>query len=109
MVCLPSPRASAADASLRAMLHDPAVWPSPAVFSPERFLTPAGALDPSVPELTAAFGFGRRACAGSAMAHDALWICAAAVLWAFDIKRTVDAAGRPIEVSPDKYVVGVVW
>ncbi|GJE99021.1 cytochrome P450 [Phanerochaete sordida] len=90
-----------------ALLHDPARYPDPDVFRPERYLTPSGALDPSAPEPVAGFGFGRRACPGSFMAQDTLWIAAASLLWAFRMERAIDAAGRPIEISGE-YTVGVV-
>lgn len=75
---------------------------------PERFLTPAGELDPAAPEPEAAFGFGRRACAGAAMAQDTLWIYVASVLWAFEVERAVDAQGRPVDVT-GAFTSGAVW
>ncbi|GJE91858.1 cytochrome P450 [Phanerochaete sordida] len=90
-----------------AILLDPAQYPNPEPFMPERFLTPSGELDSNTPEPTAAFGYGRRACAGSAMALDTLWIVVTSLLWAFDVRRAVDAEGKEVEVA-DEYTVGVV-
>ena len=43
------------------ILHDPAVYPEPHEFRPERFLKPDGQLDPDVMDPSiACFGFGRR-------------------------------------------------
>jgi hypothetical protein len=47
----------------RSILHNPEDYPEPERFLPERYLTPAGALDPAVRDpRTACFGFGRRIC-----------------------------------------------
>ena len=43
----------------RAMLHDPAKYPQPDTFRPERFLTEDG-LFKEDPDIEAAYGFGRR-------------------------------------------------
>lgn len=47
------------DVHPRAILHDENVYPDPFEFKPERFLKD-GQLDLSVPDPSAAFGFGRR-------------------------------------------------
>lgn len=41
------------------MLHDPTKYPDPESFNQERFLTPSGQFKED-PDLTVAFGFGRR-------------------------------------------------
>ena len=48
------------DVIFRAMLHDPAFYPDPETFNPDRFLRD-GKIDPDVLDPTRmAFGFGRR-------------------------------------------------
>ncbi|KAI9439721.1 cytochrome P450 [Lactarius indigo] len=74
-----------------AILHDPAIYPEPSKFRPERFLDP-GAPAP-IPE--AAFGFGRRKCPGRALAWDAVWLAMASMLAVFDFLPATDADGRP--------------
>ena len=92
----------------RAILHDPKQYPDPDKFIPERFLTSDGQLDPSVPEPTASFGYGRRGCPGMYMGFDSLWITAASLVWAFDIERYVDAEGTAHEPTGE-YTFGLVW
>jgi cytochrome P450 len=91
----------------RAILHDPQTFPNPSVFSPERYLTPEGELDPNAPEIEAAFSFGRRACPGKYMALDALWIAATSIIWAFNITRACDANGNEVPISGN-YNIGLV-
>ncbi|GJF00668.1 cytochrome P450 [Phanerochaete sordida] len=82
-----------------AILHDPARYPDPEKFLPERFLDAHGALRADVPEPLAAFGYGRRVCPGRHFAYDLVWLAIANVLAAFDIVKPVDVHGRPVEPS----------
>jgi hypothetical protein len=52
------------------MLRDPATFPEPSRFNPERWLEPGA---PAFPD--AAFGFGRRECPGRFMARDSCVGC----------------------------------
>ncbi|GJE96382.1 cytochrome P450 [Phanerochaete sordida] len=100
------PKGSLVLANSWAMLHDPAMYPSPTSFDPDRFmLAGADALDARVREPDAAFGFGRRICPGRHLAYDAIWIAVACVLSVFDVRKARDAQGR--EVTPSgEYNVG---
>lgn len=104
------------------MFHDPALYPDPSTFRPERFLDAHGqpishsahdtastdpTFDPTtdpatkttnqphtIPDPTALiFGFGRRVCPGRYLAAHSVWLAAACILAAFDI-LPVDGEGK---------------
>jgi cytochrome P450 len=76
--------------------HDPAVYPDPMVFRPERFIdTPKHKAEPDPRNLI--FGYGRRVCPGRYVADNAVFITIAQTLTVFDISKPVDKAGRVIE------------
>ena len=68
------------------MLHDPTLYPDPDTFKPERFINTDGSfLDD--PNLTSAFGFGKRICPGRHVVDAILFSMAASLLAVFNIKR----------------------
>ena len=81
----------------RAILHDENRYPDPEAFEPNRFLTPDGQLDPTVPDPGEAFGYGRRICPGRHFAHDVLFLVMASILAGFSIEKPIDDKGHPIE------------
>lgn len=115
----------------RAIFHDETTYgPRTDLFIPERWLTKDGELNIKMRDSTSAFGFGRRICPvrcllslrlqssrtcvlnisgqGRDMAQWSIWICAASILAAFDIRKNVDENGVPIEPS-EEYTSGAVW
>jgi cytochrome P450 len=78
-------------------MHDPAVFPEPDKFYPERWLSPDAPAYPNP-----AFGFGARRCPGRFFAHGSMWLMIAGILAAFDISPTED--GPPEEI----YMSGLV-
>ncbi|KAI0251161.1 cytochrome P450 [Lactifluus subvellereus] len=72
-----------------AILHDPAMYPEPDVFKPERFLNPDGTLRDD-PVLTSAFGYGRRICPGRHFVDTTLFITVASLLSVFNIEKGSD-------------------
>ncbi|RPD67493.1 cytochrome P450 [Lentinus tigrinus ALCF2SS1-7] len=96
------------------MNHDPEIFPDPEAFRPERFLDDeTGTMDVAPPDTHGmghvTFGFGRRICVGLNFANQALFINFAAILWAMDISKAVDATGREITPDPNDLVdAGVV-
>ncbi|EJD45439.1 cytochrome P450, partial [Auricularia subglabra TFB-10046 SS5] len=64
---------------LRAILHDPDVYPDPQKFDPTRWLAP----DPPPNPRTAVFGFGRRICPGRHFADASVFLVVASILKCF--------------------------
>ncbi|KAI0061752.1 cytochrome P450 [Artomyces pyxidatus] len=100
------PKGAVVIANSWAILHDPAVYPSPETFMPERHLTADGAVKED-PLLSAAFGFGRRMCPGRHLADSTLWIFVASVIASFQVDKAKDAEGQeiPLDVA---YTDGLV-
>ncbi|KAJ6457827.1 cytochrome P450 [Mycena vitilis] len=66
-------------------------------FIPERWLTEDGYISTEMRDSSAAFGFGRRICPGQDMAQWSLWITVASILATFNITKSLDDKGVPIE------------
>jgi hypothetical protein len=71
---------------VRAVLHDPVIYPDPDSFKPERFINEDGSLRDD-PVLTTAFGFGKRICPGRHLADGTIFIVIASLLSVFNIKK----------------------
>ncbi|KAJ4354314.1 uncharacterized protein N0V89_006048 [Didymosphaeria variabile] len=67
--------------------HDPAVYPDPMTFNPDRFIQ-MGTHNPEPDPRNFIFGYGRRICPGRYVADNALFITIAQSLAVFDIKPT---------------------
>ncbi|EIM85912.1 cytochrome P450 [Stereum hirsutum FP-91666 SS1] len=100
------PKGSQIIANAWAMLHDPVAYPNPDDFSPERFIGPHGEFVED-PDLTVAFGWGRRLCPGRHLALSSVWIVVATVLATFHIAKAKDEYGKEIDVSGE-YTDGLV-
>ena len=72
-------------------MHDPATYPEPSKFRPERFLDPVTSA--TLSDIT--FGFGRRSCPGRFFARDMIWLAMANMLATFEFLPLKDAEGRP--------------
>ena len=77
-------------------MHDPAMFPSPDEFVPERFLETT---NPRLQDFELPFGFGRRICVGMHLARNSIFLNIARLLWAFDILPALDVNGK--EILPD--------
>ena len=73
----------------RAILNDPATYPEPDVFKPERFLNTDGSLRDD-PMLTFAFGYGKRICPGKQVADATLFMSIASLFSVFTIEKGRD-------------------
>ena len=88
-----------ADKGVRWFTHDPAIYPDPMTFRPERYLATTAEPDPR----TWTFGYGRRICPGKYVADNALFTTIAQSLAVFDIKKPVEngkTAEPRIEFEP---------
>jgi len=74
------------------MLHDSTLYPEPDIFKPERFINTDGSLRDD-PNLTSAFGFGKRICPGRHVVDAALFIVVASLFSAFNIERGGNGEG----------------
>jgi cytochrome P450 len=75
------------------MLHDPASYPEPDIFKPERFLNADGSLRDD-PILISAFGFGKRICPGRHVVDATLFIVVASLFSTFNIERGEGGGGE---------------
>jgi len=75
------------------ILRDPAFYPEPDIFKPERFLNPDGTLRDD-PILISAFGFGKRICPGRHFADASLFISIASLFAVFNIERGKDGGDK---------------
>ncbi|KAJ7454223.1 cytochrome P450 monooxygenase [Mycena latifolia] len=92
------PARSLVISNLWKVLHDPAVYPNPTVFQPERFLAPQ--VTPlALSTLETVFGPGRRVCPGRWVAQAQLFISIASLLYAFDFAPP--AGKRPQDVKQE--------
>ncbi|KIJ25389.1 hypothetical protein M422DRAFT_273670 [Sphaerobolus stellatus SS14] len=83
------------------ILHDPAVYPDPFEFKPERFIK-NGKIDPDVLDpYVAIFGYGRRVCPGRYFADDTAYIMIVSILASLNISAPLDENGRPKQLICD--------
>jgi cytochrome P450 len=80
---------------VRWFTHDPAVYPDPMIFRPERYITtPTHTAEPDPRTWT--FGYGRRVCPGRYVADNALFTTIAQSLAVFNIEKLVEG-GKTVE------------
>jgi cytochrome P450 len=83
---------------LRAILHDPEIYPDPEEFKPERFLNPDGTVRDD-PTLSLVFGAGKRICPGRHFVDATIFIVASSVLSVFNATKAKDENGNEIPVK----------
>src|SRR5579863_7015604 len=89
------------------MLHDPALYPDPDAFKPERFLNANGSVRDD-PVLTSAFGFGKRICPGRHFVDATLFIVVASLLSVFNIERARDTEDLPSDYAYTGFLIRCV-
>ena len=82
----------------RAVLHDPAAYPAPDKFVPERFLNEDGTVRDD-PMLSLVFGVGKRICPGRHLVEATIFIVASSVLSVFNVTKARDENGNEIPVK----------
>ena len=87
------------------MTQDPAYFPEPQTFRPERWLDARTAEHCNPRKIV--FGFGRRACPGRDFAEASIWLAAACMISLFDISTATDQWGKDITPSGE-YTSGFV-
>lgn len=106
------PRGSVVHANQWAIHREPALYPNPEQYLPERWLSPEYPTykEPlsQFPNLSnfSSFGFGRRICPGQNIAERSLYILTARILWAGHFSKKTDASGREISVPDYDYISG---
>jgi hypothetical protein len=96
----------------RAILNDPAMYPSPESFQPERFLhiSADGVFAPNTDLLdprAVIFGFGRRACPGRNIAENLFFAAAASLLATMDFTQPTDEHGGCASMQ-EKWTPGIM-
>jgi cytochrome P450 len=89
---------SCLDRRVRAILHNPDLYPDPEAFKPERFLNEDGTLRDD-PVITLAFGIGKRICPGRHFVDATLFAVVSSVLSVFNVAKAKDKNGREIPVN----------
>ncbi|KAL0065291.1 hypothetical protein AAF712_007803 [Marasmius tenuissimus] len=99
------PKGSTVIANIHTITSDPAVFPDPDLFKPERFLESS---DPRLTNYNLSFGFGRRICPGMHIAQQSMFIVLARILGAFDIVPVLGMDGKPDIQPSDDFTPGIV-
>jgi len=90
----------------RAFLRNPAKYPDPTNYRPERWLEPGWptyqeplTVHPNVKGMSS-FGWGQRTCLGMTLTQDELLLACGAVCWAFNLKKKIDpVSGKEIPID----------
>ncbi|KAJ7067247.1 cytochrome P450 [Mycena amicta] len=97
------PKGSTIIANLWGIHLNPADFPDPHKFDPERFMEKR---DYPGPWQHSSFGYGRRVCPGMYLAANSVFINIARILWGFNVSKARDASGNEIEVDTLAYTDG---
>jgi len=87
------PKGAVVIGNIWSILHDPARYPEPDLFKPERFMNSDGTLLDD-PVLTSVFGFGKRICPGRHFVDATLFMSIASLFSVFNIEREVKGSAK---------------
>ncbi|KAJ3505865.1 hypothetical protein NLJ89_g7189 [Agrocybe chaxingu] len=79
------PKGATVSGNVWSVGRDPAYFPDPEKFDPQRWLNTEGKIKDDLRSFT--FGFGRRLCPGHHMATASVFLNTSLLLWAFNIKK----------------------
>ncbi|TFY66047.1 hypothetical protein EVG20_g5046 [Dentipellis fragilis] len=91
------PKGTSLLANVWAMTRDPAQYPEPESFKPERFFRPDGTLNND--DMRYVFVFGRRFCSGRHLADAMVWMTIVSVLTIFCLVPAKDDDGNEVPVK----------
>ncbi|KAJ6545012.1 cytochrome P450 [Mycena vulgaris] len=97
------PKGSTIIANLWGIHLNPADFPDPHRFDPERFMSKR---DYPGPWQHSSFGYGRRVCPGLHLGSNSIYINIARILWGFNLSKARDEDGRDIDVDTLAYTDG---
>ncbi|KAI0365185.1 CyP450 monooxygenase [Pilatotrama ljubarskyi] len=93
------PRGTTVITNLWAYSRDPAIYPDPETFNPDRFLKDGKLNSDARDPYSFIFGFGRRICPGRHLADASLFLTCAAILHVLSITPPLDEDGCPQELK----------
>ncbi|KAF8176725.1 cytochrome P450 [Mycena galopus ATCC 62051] len=97
------PKGSTIIANLWGIHLNPADFPDPHRFDPERFMSKR---EYPGPWQHSSFGYGRRVCPGQHLASNSMYLNVARILWGFDLSKARNEEGHEIEVDTFAYTDG---
>ncbi|KAF7336984.1 Cytochrome P450 [Mycena venus] len=97
------PKGSTIIANLWGIHLNPADFPDPHRFDPERFMSKR---DYPGPWQHSSFGYGRRVCPGQYLASNSIYINIARILWGFNLSKARDENDNEIDVDTLAYTDG---
>ncbi|KAJ6561900.1 cytochrome P450 [Mycena capillaripes] len=97
------PKGTTIIANLWGIHLNPADFPDPHRFDPERFMSKR---EYPGPWQHSSFGYGRRVCPGQYLASNSIYINIARILWGFNLSKVHDENGDEIDVDTLTYTDG---
>ncbi|EJD39017.1 cytochrome P450 [Auricularia subglabra TFB-10046 SS5] len=100
------PKGSIVVPNVWSILHDPAKYPEPAMFRPERHLSHEGKCNPD--PYNYVFGFGPRQCPGRNLADTTLYLLASAILATCNVSDAINGRNEILMPENVEYSSGII-